>query len=555
MRWLQAMMMVLLGVGPGWAQTTKAEVEARLKADEQMLRAANLKNDGPALLQFFRDRTLSQKQVDVLAAKVLQLGSVSYFERQQAEEDLKKEGDRARPVLHEALKQADTEVVRRVELCLRRLAGGHEAVLAAAAARLLAHHKPAGAPEVILNYLPFAIDESVVEELQTALTAVAVRDGQADPAIVRALDDNKPVKRAVAAAALVRAGARGHFASVRDFLKDSEIQVRSQVACALTDAGDKSALPVLIDLIAELPACKVWHVEEMLNRLAGDDGPDLMVDGKTPAAKVRDAWKTWFAKFGPTLDLAKLHQPPPLKNLTLITQMDPRAGLNGKVYELKPDKSVHWEITGLRYPVDALVIRRDRVLICEYLSRRVTERDFKGNILWECSVNMPISCQRLPNGNTFIAGRASLAIVDRDKKEVFTYLPPGPSIAAAAWARDGHMVLVTSGGLLQRLDAKGNVVKSFNVGPVYTMGGNIDILPGGRVLIPQWRDNRVAEYDAHGKLVWSAKVVNPTSAVRLANGNTLVVSMNQQRAVELNPAGQEVWTFQTNGRPWRARKR
>jgi hypothetical protein len=50
-------------------------------------------------------------------------------------------------------------------------------------------------------------------------------------------------------------------------------------------------------------------------------------------------------------------------------------------------------------------------------------------------------------------------------------------------------------------------------------------------------------------------VTSPTSAVRLPNGHTLVVSMMQQRIVEIDRQGQEVWSYRTEGRPWRARRR
>src|SRR5262249_13757443 len=64
-----------------------------------------------------------------------------------------------------------------------------------------------------------------------------------------------------------------------------------------------------------------------------------------------------------------------------------------------------WQIENLDYPVDFQLLPGNRVLIAEYYSNRVTERDLTGKILWEAS-NLPrgpINVQRLPNGNTFIA--------------------------------------------------------------------------------------------------------------------------------------------------------
>ena len=90
---------------------------------------------------------------------------------------------------------------------------------------------------------------------------------------------------------------------------------------------------------------------------------------------------------------------------------------------------------------------------------------------------------------------------------------------------------------------------------MYTLGANIDVLPNGRVLVPQYRNHKVTEYDLNGKVVWEARVQAPTSAVRLANGHTLAATLLGQRVLELNRNGQEVWQHQTDGRPWRAGRR
>jgi len=109
--------------------------------------------------------------------------------------------------------------------------------------------------------------------------------------------------------------------------------------------------------------------------------------------------------------------------------------------------------------------------------------------------------------------------------------------------------------LLERLDPKGRVIKSFQVGSVYPLGGNIDVLANGHVLVPRYRDNRVTEFDGEGKVVWETTVSLPTSVVELPNGHILVVSMALQQVVELTRAGREVWSYKTEGRPWRAWKR
>jgi hypothetical protein len=50
-------------------------------------------------------------------------------------------------------------------------------------------------------------------------------------------------------------------------------------------------------------------------------------------------------------------------------------------------------------------------------------------------------------------------------------------------------------------------------------------------------------------------VEEPVAAVRLPNGNTLVTSMTQNRAVELDRAGKEVWQYKGETRVTRAFRR
>ena len=522
--------------------------------DETALRAAGLKTDNASLLAFFRSRTLSPKQQEQFRSLVTQLSSASYGERARATAGLVKMGTPVKGLLLGVKKSAgDAETRRRAELCLRKLAPRKDAQQAAAAARLLSRRKPAGAAQVLFSYLPFASDAPVIEEVRAALGAVAAADGKPEPVLVQALAGAAPAQRAAAAEALCRAGVKELEAPYVKVLGERDPSLRLQVALALLDARRPEALPALIDLVRDLPAGDAWQAEDALRRVAGEKAPPLAVDRDTPAIKVRAAWQTWWREFGKRNDLAKLDLAPRLHGFTLVTQMDLR-GTTGRVLELAADKSVKWEIAGLRYPVDAQVIRPNRVLIAEYLGRRVSERDFKGNVLWEKQVDLPIACQRLPNGQTFVATRRQLLVFDADGKEVFTYHHPATSISAARKLPDGQMLLV-SGIQCLRLSADGKPVKNFHVGMVYNLGGNIDILPGGRVLVPEYSQNRVAEYDLDGKLRWKLHVRFPISAVRLPNGNTLVVSMADRRVVEFTRDGREVWSYASTGRLWRARKR
>jgi len=522
--------------------------------DEQILRGAHYEVDGPALLKFFRDHIVSAQKERELEALIGKLGDRAHPVREQATEALIELGTLARPLLVRALESADPEIARRAELCLRKIPKDLLSIRAAAAARLLTLRKPAGAAEVLLGYLPFAPDAHVGEEIKTALVALGKHDAKTVPVLVETLVDRAGVKRAAAAEVLCRLRASIPPATILKVAKGLEPKFRYHVAQALVDTRHAEGIPLLIALIEEMPRREVWRVEEVLAQIAGDDAPVLAVDAKTPAGKVRQAWTAWWKKHAATIDLAKLAESPRSLGCTLITQMD-NGKATGSVFELGPTKEQTWRIEGLRYPVDAQVVGKDRVLVAEYLGRRVCEFDFKGKLLWEKQVDTPIGCQRLPNGDTFIVSRRQLVVVDRDGRETFTYQAPATNIAAGHRLRNGHMIVVNIQGQCIRLDETGKQQSSFPVGNVYGMGGILDVSANGRVLIPEYRANKVVEYDADGKAGWSVEVKSPTSAMRLPNGNFLVVSLTLRRVSEINRQGQEVWSYQSDGNPWRARRR
>jgi hypothetical protein len=549
------LMATSLALSPGGA--ARADTEAVL-ADEQILRAAGVGVNGPALVDFFRKRTPSQVDRGRLEQLIQQLGDERFERRQKASVELTVMGSLAVPLLRQALKSNDPEVVRRAERILKTLDAGPNLSLLAAASRLLAVRKPPGAAAALLAYLPFA-DASARDDLRAALTALAVVDGKPEPALVKALHDARPLKRGAAGEALCRAAAAGVEADVRTLLKDSDPGVRLRVALAFFARRHRDAVPVLIDLVGELPQEQIWRVEEVLYQLAGDKAPDLSTATGVTPARMRQAWADWWRDHGAQVDLAKLDQVQPSLGFTVLVEKDARSGNTGRVVELGRDGKPRWQVEGLLYPLDVQVLSTGRILVAENNGNRVTERDLKGTILWQKQVTLPVSCERLRNGNTFIATSTQIIEVDRSGKELFTFrLPnvtPQTKIIAARKLPNGHILYVTCPGTLTRLDAAGKILKSFPVGKVSFFSSTIHLLPNGRVLIPEYIDNKVVEYDAAGKAVWTATVKNPVSVFRLSNGNTLVASPSTRKLVEVNRAGKEVSESTQTGMPRQARRR
>jgi outer membrane protein assembly factor BamB len=217
--------------------------------------------------------------------------------------------------------------------------------------------------------------------------------------------------------------------------------------------------------------------------------------------------------------------------------------------ELGTDNQPRWQIDNLIFPLDAQYLPGDRVLIAEYHAARVTERNTKGEVLWQKRLNGgPLVAQRLPNGNTFIATDSQLLEYDRADKEVLSVNMPERRIMKAMKLPNGEIACLTSEGRVVRLDPQGKEMFGFTVSlGMRLFGGRIHMLSSGRVLVPQNAENKVVEYDARGKAVWEVAVEQPVAAVRLPNGNTLVTTMLPERgAVEFDRNGKEVWTYRSN---------
>src|SRR5205823_222544 len=127
-----------------------------------------------------------------------------------------------------------------------------------------------GAVGVVLGFLPFAENEKVAQQVEEALVAAATARGKVHPDLVRALKDDVPLRRAVAADVICRAGDADQRKAARDLLRDPRVSVRYRVALGLARRSDAEAVPVLIDLLADLPAEQRGRCEEFLTELAGE---------------------------------------------------------------------------------------------------------------------------------------------------------------------------------------------------------------------------------------------------------------------------------------------
>jgi hypothetical protein len=519
--------------------------------DEQILRAAGIATDDRSLLDFFRKQTADAVTLRKARRLLEQLGSDSFAIREQASAGLTALGPVVLPLLQQTIRQtADLEVRNRAREVWRQLHGQWPPELAASAARLLELRKPAGTAETLLAFLPGPYDSIVGEEIQDALNAVASSSAAVRPCFVRALASRVPAQRMVAAIALCRLDTAEYGAELRKLLQDPEASVRLQVARELASAGDRQAVPVLIELLAQLPPEQAEQAEELLYHLAGVTAPPLPLGQDSIAQqKCRDAWRLWWRDHGAHVEMAALKDRERQLGYTLLVLLH-----DNRVAEWDREGKQRWQINGLAAPLDAEVLPGHRVLIAEHDAKRVTERNFQGEILWEKKLSEPpIHAQRLPDGRTFIATRTQLLEVDRSGRELLRYHSDNSAIITARRFRDGRIGCIEKGSYFER-SAGGVELSRFAAPPGVFTTNALTLLPNGHLLIASYGGGTVQEYDRSGKAVWEVKLGRPLCALRLTGGHTLVSSQDMV-LVEFDRSGKEIARHNAPGHPCQIRRR
>jgi len=529
--------------------------EENTEADERQLKAAGAGVDGTALLKFFKDRTPTETNRLKLAKLVRQLGDDSFAQRQQASRELIASGRLAFSILKPALKDKDPEVSSRAEQCLIEIRRADDSGLPLAAARLLAQRAPDGSVAALFDFLPFADDESLEEEILAALIGKKLADDKAIPILEKSLRDPSSLRRGAAAYVLGRNDNKDVQAAVAKLLDDSDAKVRLRAAQGLLAGRNKLALPALIQLLTADGGEVVWQAEQILFQVAGERPPRLPADGGPENLKKRqEAWNAWWQGDGAKLDLAKIaHEPLPL-GYTLIAQV-----AANKVWECSRDGKVRWTLTGLEGPIEVRPLPGGRLLITETNGRRVSDRGIDGKIFWEVKTrDAPLSAQRLPGGNTFIATNSSMSEVNRDGKEVYCHTVADLKRGVGRFdggckARFGRILATTGADLVEIEASTGKVVKTTTL--PYQGFYSVEELPGGRRLLVSYNSGKVLEIDENGKIAWSYDLQNAFQATRLPNGNTLMTTHADNKVLEVTADKKVIWEQATDGNVWRAYRR
>ena len=409
--------------------------------------------------------------------------------------------------------------------------------------RLIALVRPTNAIEIILAYIPSCHDENIQNLLVDLIGLYLVDQDTISPPLLDAATSSIEEIRSFAGKVLAQSLNSQAQKSSTALLSDSSSKVRFEVARELIKNQNKTAIPVLIELLTKIPAEKAEIIDQTLRALAKDKSPESKNDVKVDSA----AWNSWWQKEGGELVLTpKEKNQDTLKNFLVVESFN-QEKKSGRVLLLNPSGKILWEISNLSNPTDAILLPNNKILITEQGANRITERDTKGNISWEKAATNPFFSQRLSNGNIFIASRNKLIEVNRGGNEVYSFTYPNETILAACKTRTNEYALLGYNGAFLKLDSKGNELLRSRIPFPTNFGINGGaITQNDRVLVSIPTVNKIMEYDFNGQPTWEATITMPGIPTKLSTGNIVAPSLNGSKIVEIRMDGKIIYESAPN---------
>ncbi|MGL5546561.1 MAG: PQQ-binding-like beta-propeller repeat protein [Tannerellaceae bacterium] len=198
--------------------------------------------------------------------------------------------------------------------------------------------------------------------------------------------------------------------------------------------------------------------------------------------------------------------------------------------------------------------------VTDYSGNKVLKLN-NGRVEWEHKAPMSNDLWVLENGNVlFVTGHGVLELTS-DKDTVFNYQSESLIFACQRLKNGDTFVAECNSGKLLEVKPDGTIRKSVSLlkanekAPDSYMR-NARRLDNGNYLVAHYGEKRVCEYDTNGKCIWQKDVPGgPHSVVRIPNGNTLiaVTDMTGDPGIwEVDQKGNLIWSFSnedTKGEP------
>src|SRR5262249_51848489 len=146
-----------------------------------------------------------------------------------------------------------------------------------------------------------------------------------------------------------------------------------------------------------------WQAEELLRWAAGDEAPASTIATANREARTtcQKAWQDWWRLHGAKTDLAERFSKDFRRPGLFVACWYGPEGAAVRLYGC--DGVPRWDLKASA-PRDVQMTAGPRIIVADEDVKLVSaEYEPDGKIIWQ-QQSFGISCQRLPNGNTFLAG-------------------------------------------------------------------------------------------------------------------------------------------------------
>lgn len=197
------------------------------------------------------------------------------------------------------------------------------------------------------------------------------------------------------------------------------------------------------------------------------------------------------------------------------------------------------------------IAQSPRSFVCADYSQNKVFIVEKGEIVWSHEAPMTNDVWLLDNGNVLFAAGNAVLEMNRMGDTLFHYKTKSTVFACQRLKNGNTFVAESSGSRLLDVAPNGEIEREIKLtagnksGDSYIRGARR--LDNGNTLVCHYSEGMVREYNSEGDVVWKAAIPEGAhSVVRLKNGHTLVSGADMAKSTrlyEFDANGDKVWEF------------
>ena len=222
------------------------------------------------------------------------------------------------------------------------------------------------------------------------------------------------------------------------------------------------------------------------------------------------------------------------------------------------DGKLRWTLRGEFGAHDVVLLPNNEVVVAPLSGDgHLLKCDLNGKEIWkhiDRNAEDFVACQRLPNGHFFLATEESLCEISATGQQVAMRQLDLLNPCDAWMLRNGRILCCHNEGLGEIDGVNGPIL---SCSPIATARFNpmnkFAVLPDGRCVVADYRQNRLIELEHDGKTIRALNVRGAWCVEALRNGNYLVSTLRPFRVIEVDAEGRTVWEVATNQRTGRVR--